>query len=831
MKAFQLNYEYFNGTSDISFNIALTTVPPEHFSKRLKLKSISEIASDNVIMPPYIINYNNETNETEPPSKASFARDHYGFFNSKLGKSHLIPNFNGVNCNGFVIGNMDDSRNVNPNTSNLFNIKSIKYPTGGRTDFEFESNTFDLLNSGSNLANEGTTIPRLESKSYNGNVYNLEQPIAADIPLKLMNLTDLALTAGNATAPVTMSVFFLYSGGPRPICNESMAQGNLTVTLCREDGTPVTSNINPYYNIGTFANCEGVSGNYIGIKFQNTYQLPPAKYYLKVFIHESVNFISNISIGLNYIAYKQATVFNDEGVLLHSADYGGGLRIKKIINFNQLDQQTSSRSFDYTFVDETGKLRSSGRRMIKPNYSYFEESNGSCGGGGYFYKLMRTSESFMPLNAYTGSIVGYDKITVSEGDNATNGKTEYYFTNSSGLPLTYIDGCTPMYTIIPSGLPDLPYWLQYYESPLGNSKTKTAQFAILPITNNGNLVKTIHFKKINSGYQKIKSEENIYSNFYLGQDIYYWAVQQTPRFISDALGNVNRLSSWGLASYRKNYPALILSRYEITQKINILYDSNDDTKFVKTTHNFEFDNYTHNQLFKQETNNSEGKLLKTIYRYPHDFIAPLGSTPNVYNLMVEKNIIAPIVEQVSTKYNWNTDVTLTLERTKINYFDFGNNIIAPKTVENSFKGSPLETVVNYNIYDAKGNINEQQKVNDVKQVYLYGYDKTYPVAQVIGSDFSKVSSFVKQAILDSPTTTEDQMRFELNKIREGLASTKAMVTTMTYKPLIGMTSQTDHRGITTYYEYDSFGRLKYIKDKNLNVLKVMDYKYQQAITQ
>jgi YD repeat-containing protein len=54
----------------------------------------------------------------------------------------------------------------------------------------------------------------------------------------------------------------------------------------------------------------------------------------------------------------------------------------------------------------------------------------------------------------------------------------------------------------------------------------------------------------------------------------------------------------------------------------------------------------------------------------------------------------------------------------------------------------------------------------------------------------------------------------------------AQIITYTYKPLIGITSQTDPSGKTIYYEYDGLGRLKDIKNQDGNIIKVYNYRYQ-----
>lgn len=53
----------------------------------------------------------------------------------------------------------------------------------------------------------------------------------------------------------------------------------------------------------------------------------------------------------------------------------------------------------------------------------------------------------------------------------------------------------------------------------------------------------------------------------------------------------------------------------------------------------------------------------------------------------------------------------------------------------------------------------------------------------------------------------------------------ATVTTYTYDPLSGITSQTDPNNITTHYGYDKLGRLEWVKDNEGNLLKSFEYHY------
>jgi YD repeat-containing protein len=55
----------------------------------------------------------------------------------------------------------------------------------------------------------------------------------------------------------------------------------------------------------------------------------------------------------------------------------------------------------------------------------------------------------------------------------------------------------------------------------------------------------------------------------------------------------------------------------------------------------------------------------------------------------------------------------------------------------------------------------------------------------------------------------------------------AQMTTYTYSPLKGMTSNCDVDSRVIYYNYDGLGRLRYTRDQDGNILKTIEYHYQQ----
>jgi YD repeat-containing protein len=142
----------------------------------------------------------------------------------------------------------------------------------------------------------------------------------------------------------------------------------------------------------------------------------------------------------------------------------------------------------------------------------------------------------------------------------------------------------------------------------------------------------------------------------------------------------------------------------------------------------------------------------------------------------------------------------------------------------SKKDTGLEEVkVKFNRYDEFGNVLELQQESGILISYIYGYNKTLPIAKIENATYLEVQQYEANIQTLSNGTNESLFVLALNNLRAALPN--AMITTYTHKPLIGVTTITDPKGDTITYTYDSFGRLQYVTDKNGNKLSENQYNY------
>jgi len=215
--------------------------------------------------------------------------------------------------------------------------------------------------------------------------------------------------------------------------------------------------------------------------------------------------------------------------------------------------------------------------------------------------------------------------------------------------------------------------------------------------------------------------------------------------------------------------------------------------------------------------NSKGDTIREEMIYPFDLCNP----NNVYQQMLDKNIISLIIEQSQYKNE------VFLQKRKTSYKNWGNNLYLPETIQLQTNKQPIvEPRIIYHRYDKYGNPLFITKDDATKIVYLWSYGGQYPIAEIKNATYEEVSSILGKDFIDrlsSLLTLSDNDKKKINELRSKLPN--SLVTTYTYKPLVGILTISDPRGMTTHYEYDTLGRLKYIQDHSGKKIKEYDYNY------
>lgn len=252
-----------------------------------------------------------------------------------------------------------------------------------------------------------------------------------------------------------------------------------------------------------------------------------------------------------------------------------------------------------------------------------------------------------------------------------------------------------------------------------------------------------------------------------------------------------------------------------SKQVETLFDTNGANPVTKTT------TYTYNAqmlLSAEEITTSRG-IRKVTYKYPSDF-----ATTAPYKTMVAKHILSPIVEK--SLYQDNTFLQKDLTR----YKKWTSTLFAPELsqTQTNMQTTP-DTHIQYLSYDTYGNPVEVLIDGTENVVYLWSYGGQYLVAEIRNATLNEVNT-VLNYVFDVTSVNELSISVTPNErmLKNGSlqrALPKSQVTTYTYKPLTGVASSTDPAGLTTSYEYDTFGRLAKIKDSEGHVIESYEYNY------
>jgi len=500
--------------------------------------------------------------------------------------------------------------------------------------------------------------------------------------------------------------------------------------------------------------------------------------------------------------------------------YGGGLRISSISTYNEdVNVQdisatpTSRKEYSYDLIENNENQYSSGVLVSKkPIYKYQTsmfrpQINNSLYGGllgtDYSYEIL-TSNDKVNRGKTKGSDIGYKNVTVKNYDNS---KVEFTYTTALEYP-DIVNSIEDLY--LPSINLDFKRGLLKNEVTFDNSNKKLIS-KIYDYSFEENLIITglNVFGTYDSSYNNCPAF-NFIINYY---DYKAKALQNCSLFADHCRIDTPTIT------FNPNLHTAYSSAVEafgwakLTSKITKEYfypQGSNVPKIVEKTENFTY-NPINKQIASHTVDNSNGEILTTNYFYH------TGNSPYTQNRISE-------IEAIEKKKG-----SEVLSETRIIYGNYwtDNQSYLPKRIEASKGSQSLETQVAFENYDEFGNPLEVRKEGGTFISYIWGYNKTKPIAKIENIKYSQIDSNLILAVQNASNSsfdgTEPALISALNDLRVALPG--AMVTTYTYKPLVGVRTITNPKGDIVTYDYDDFGRLIRVYDSQGNPVSENEYHY------
>jgi YD repeat-containing protein len=545
-----------------------------------------------------------------------------------------------------------------------------------------------------------------------------------------------------------------------------------------------------YYN-GKFANTSLIPNpiNFYGKEYigDNGNDLNSDLFYCKAGVLEKITYPTG---GKSYFEYElnSADNFFSESNS-NSIVEGSGLRVKSIINFG-FDNNLLSKRY-YSYLNGKSKISKSffQSRNVKtilyfvPTELYWQSET--------TYNIETIdNNSYLISPGFEGvNSVGYDSVEVKDLDESGNDKgkiqTQYY------------------------NFPNTPFIVQGQCFSMPSISFKTNE--------NGNpLIKRVYDKN-----NLLLRQEEFEYNFYISNIDYGVKIQNLGVEIMKShpvyLG-VGRTFVYSYDNYNycdaSLYGCYPIYSYETRLKQKKEIDYYNGNPVEKTT------DYSYNNrrfLQSETTKSSDDTVLSKQTFYSFDRL----NEPNMYELAFGENNFSAVV-----------DVSSYRNGAKLNHFKNAylkdtstNDLILTKEVFSSKGNNSFERKVIYDSYDDKGNITQYTQEKGIPVSIIWGYNKTEIIAKVENLRLDSLPSGLVDSLQSvSDTNDEAALLVALQNFRSSL-SPNTMITTFTHKPLIGVSTITDPKGDRITYSYDSYNRLKEVKDKDGNILSKNQYHF------
>lgn len=256
--------------------------------------------------------------------------------------------------------------------------------------------------------------------------------------------------------------------------------------------------------------------------------------------------------------------------------------------------------------------------------------------------------------------------------------------------------------------------------------------------------------------------------------------------------------------------------------VTTIEDSVETTEKYTYFYNDYTDHTDYNLVKSKTVDDSEYGEITTYYTYP--------SVKNKFKPVPETEVVLngnAVISAIRTEYD-----TLTMQPVcvyEVNESVDTTGLVSSTMATNATQFSAINTKTYEYRYNSRGNLIEIKYKGRPLASYLWGYYGQYPVIEALDTDYdSLVSSALSAGI--SPTAIDDCSIFRqadvtslTSKLRSSLKDT--VISSVAYHWLFGIIEMNNGRNISTSYIYDDNGRLTQVKDFNNYLISRHEYKY------
>ncbi|MBW3518757.1 sugar-binding protein [Flavobacterium sp. NKUCC04_CG] len=478
----------------------------------------------------------------------------------------------------------------------------------------------------------------------------------------------------------------------------------------------------------------------------------------------------------------------------------GGVRIKRVRNFDSDNKLLSSKSYAYVHNYQNGNTKSSGVLAHVPTYFDFISGNTNViNFRGIEYFAWSTNDIY-PAGRLRGNHITYSEVT--EIDDVDHSFTTYKYKNFDN---GFHDSINIDYATHHEN--DIRY--------LGNKEIWNVHDLISMDLERGQLLSKTLFKAKASSNQSKGDLLKAYTYEYNDSSSRFEEYIRTINLYDNHLLSQQR----GLVHAYTYIASKIYTYTPYLKKETIIdYPNGNSLGLINSETTYQYHDKYKN--ITRKTVKTADKTYRTTYKYPYDF-------SGVYADMTSRNLVAPVIEQREYLNNVRTSTI----KTNFRQISPDFQLWKPASIEIQHRNGPWEKQMEFLEYDDKGNLLSVRNKTGLVTNYIYGYNKTLPIWQIENVSYQTISNALGATDINgfSNSSKPNAIRMSLleNKMNQNALLKRAFISKFLYDPMLGLIYKKTASGLIEYYKYDESGRLKQVEDANNNTTIKYEYNYKQ----